>query len=270
MCTAAHTCIQALPVLQRFQHSVITGTRRPNLQSQFPHLCSDVPGNWELPAFPFLPDDFSEASNAIETTFASWNTIWSQEALPLEPTVCPRGPSRPPCSSPCCCTPRSPPLFQLPTLHGPRPGAQGTWDSVSVICVTGAPRTVPDTLKTLGKCLLHKCRQIRGPRWLRNSITSILPMKTGTTYLRPLTAQDGVGTDPGALPTGMTRWPRVCSGQELTTGRAAVRPLTRVPNSVLYQLPLHVKRLSTLITGEDFISRVCLFVLLQITEVTEP
>lgn len=43
-----------------------------------------------------------------------------------------------------------------------------------------------------------------------------------------------------------------------------------MPDSVLYQLPLHVERLPTLIAGEDFVSRVRLFVLLQITEVTEP
>lgn len=58
--------------------------------------------------------------------------------------------------------------------------------------------------------------------------------------------------------------------ETLPTGRAAVRPLAHVPDSVLYQLPLHVKRLPALIAGEDFVSRVRLFVLLQITEVTEP
>lgn len=47
-------------------------------------------------------------------------------------------------------------------------------------------------------------------------------------------------------------------------------PLARVPSSVLHQLPLHIERLPALIAGKDFVSRVCLLVLLQIAEVTEP
>lgn len=68
-------------------------------------------------------------------------------------------------------------------------------------------------------------------------------------------------------------WPGDClvhALQTLTTGRTAVGPLPRVPNSVLDQLPLHVEGLAAFVTGEDFIGCVCLFVLLQITEVTEP
>lgn len=56
----------------------------------------------------------------------------------------------------------------------------------------------------------------------------------------------------------------------LTTGRTAVGPLARVPHTVLHQLPLHVEGLPTFITGEHFVSRVCLFVLLQIAEIAEP
>ena len=56
----------------------------------------------------------------------------------------------------------------------------------------------------------------------------------------------------------------------LTTGRAAVWPLPRVPHSVLHQLPLHVKGLPTLVTGKHLVSRVCLFVLFQIAEIAEP
>lgn len=56
----------------------------------------------------------------------------------------------------------------------------------------------------------------------------------------------------------------------LTTGRAAVWPLSRVPHTVLHQLPLHVEGLPTLITGEHLVSCVRLFVLFQITEVAEP
>lgn len=55
-----------------------------------------------------------------------------------------------------------------------------------------------------------------------------------------------------------------------TAGGTAVGPLPCVPNPVLYQLPLHVEGLAALITGEDFIGRVRLLVLLQVTEVTEP
>lgn len=47
----------------------------------------------------------------------------------------------------------------------------------------------------------------------------------------------------------------------LTTGRAAVRPLSRVSHAVLHQLPLHVEGLPTLITGEHLVSSVRLFVL---------
>lgn len=83
--------------------------------------------------------------------------------------------------------------------------------------------------------------------------------------------EDGVwAQSPASFPRGEAGEHGVCGGQKLTTGRAAVRPLARVPDSVLYQLPLHVKRLPALIAGEDFVSRVRLFVLLQITEVTEP
>lgn len=83
--------------------------------------------------------------------------------------------------------------------------------------------------------------------------------------------EDGVwAQSPASFPRGGAGEHGVCGGQKLTTGRAAVRPLARVPDSVLYQLPLHVKRLPALIAGEDFVSRVRLFVLLQITEVTEP
>jgi len=60
------------------------------------------------------------------------------------------------------------------------------------------------------------------------------------------------------------------SPETLSTGRAAVGPLSRVPDPVLHQLPLHVEGLAALVTGEDFIGRVCLLVLLQVTEVTEP
>lgn len=56
----------------------------------------------------------------------------------------------------------------------------------------------------------------------------------------------------------------------LTTGRAAVWPLSRVPHTVLHQLPLHVEGLPTLITGEHLVSCVRLFVLFQIAEVAEP
>lgn len=56
----------------------------------------------------------------------------------------------------------------------------------------------------------------------------------------------------------------------LTTGRAAVGPLARVPHTVLHQLPLHVEGLPTFTTGEDLVSRVRLFVLLQIAETAEP
>lgn len=56
----------------------------------------------------------------------------------------------------------------------------------------------------------------------------------------------------------------------LTTGRAAVWPLPRVPHTVLHQLPLHVEGLPTLITCEHLVGRVCLFVLFQIAEVAEP
>lgn len=57
---------------------------------------------------------------------------------------------------------------------------------------------------------------------------------------------------------------------KLTTGWAAVGPLARVPHTVLHQLSLHVEGFPTLITGEHLISRVCLFVLLQIAEIAEP
>lgn len=56
----------------------------------------------------------------------------------------------------------------------------------------------------------------------------------------------------------------------LTTGRAAVGPLTRVPHTVLHQLPLHVEGLPTLIAGEHLVSCVRLLVLLQIAEIAEP
>lgn len=64
--------------------------------------------------------------------------------------------------------------------------------------------------------------------------------------------------------------PHRTARRELTTGRTAVGPLPRVPNPVLHQLPLHVEGLAAFVTREDFISRVCLLVLLQVTEVTEP
>lgn len=56
----------------------------------------------------------------------------------------------------------------------------------------------------------------------------------------------------------------------LTTGRAAVWPLSRVPHTVLHQLPLHVEGLPTLITGKHLVSCVRLFVLFQIAEIAEP
>lgn len=56
----------------------------------------------------------------------------------------------------------------------------------------------------------------------------------------------------------------------LTTGRAAVWPLSRVSHPVLHQLPLHVEGLPTLITGKYLVSCVCLFVLFQIAEIAEP
>lgn len=102
------------------------------------------------------------------------------------------------------------------------------------------------------------------------AITSVLSMRRGVTYLSPANDQDGMWAEPGTLPMGGAGEHGVCGRRKLTTGRAAVRPLTRVPDSVLYQLPLHVERLPALIAGEDFVSRVRLFVLLQITEVTEP
>lgn len=43
-----------------------------------------------------------------------------------------------------------------------------------------------------------------------------------------------------------------------------------MPHTVLHQLPLHVEGLPTFITGEHFVSRVRLFVLLQIAEIAEP
>lgn len=95
-------------------------------------------------------------------------------------------------------------------------------------------------------------------------------MRRGVTDLSPANDQDGVWAEPGTLPVGRSRRARGLRGRKLTAGRAAVRPLTRVPDPVLYQLPLHVERLPALIAGEDFVSRVRLFVLLQITEVTEP
>ena len=56
--------------------------------------------------------------------------------------------------------------------------------------------------------------------------------------------EDGVwAQSPASFPRGEAGEHGVCGGQKLTTGRAAVRPLARVPDSVLYQLPLHVKRL---------------------------
>lgn len=43
-----------------------------------------------------------------------------------------------------------------------------------------------------------------------------------------------------------------------------------MPHTVLHQLPLHVEGLPTFTTGEDLVSRVRLFVLLQIAETAEP
>lgn len=82
---------------------------------------------------------------------------------------------------------------------------------------------------------------------------------------------DGKGCAEGrpAAPPGRTGAAWRAAGA-LTAGRAAVGPLARVPDSVLHQLPLHVEGLPALIAGEHLVGRVCLLMLLQVTEVTKP
>ena len=55
----------------------------------------------------------------------------------------------------------------------------------------------------------------------------------------------------------------------LTAGITVVRFVPSVAHLVLQQLPLHVERLSTLVTGERLFCGVSLFVVFEIAEVAE-
>ena len=55
----------------------------------------------------------------------------------------------------------------------------------------------------------------------------------------------------------------------LTAGVTVVRFVPSVADLVLQQLPLHVERLSTLVTGECLVCGVGLFVVFEIAEVAE-
>lgn len=58
-------------------------------------------------------------------------------------------------------------------------------------------------------------------------------------------------------------------GPALTTCHTAVRSLSCVADSVLYELAVHVEGFTTVVTGVKFVCGVSLLVFLQVADITE-